>query len=182
MNSKSVTVSLWWKLHGASQLLIPRYTPRGWWECDLWRLTKSGYVEEYEIKLTVADFNQDAKKEEPARERFNRQSRQWEPTPARNKHLILSGTTEGPSRFYFVLPKEVLDRVQIPEWAGAIVVSGHSVWQTKQAPKRHQDKWEGDRDLICRTFMYRFWDRECSANGQPIPPFELTGPGLESPE
>jgi hypothetical protein len=44
---------------------MTNFTPKGWWECDLAYLTKSGYL--FEIKLTAADFRKDGEKVEVSR-------------------------------------------------------------------------------------------------------------------
>jgi hypothetical protein len=41
-------------------ICVPNYTPKDWWECDVFELTPAGYFREYEIKMTVADFRADA--------------------------------------------------------------------------------------------------------------------------
>jgi len=44
--------------------VMPNYTPRGWWECDVFELTKAEMFVEYEIKLSRADFRADRNKGE----------------------------------------------------------------------------------------------------------------------
>ena len=60
MNAERITAAIlrerWRKLR------LPRYTPKGWWECDVFELTTSGYFREYEIKTSLSDFRNDAKK------------------------------------------------------------------------------------------------------------------------
>jgi outer membrane autotransporter protein len=41
---------------------MPNYTPKNWFECDVMAVTKAGYLEEYEIKLSASDFKADSKK------------------------------------------------------------------------------------------------------------------------
>lgn len=46
----------------ARSFVIPNYTPSGWFESDIFELTKSGYFREYEIKMSLSDFRADAVK------------------------------------------------------------------------------------------------------------------------
>jgi len=62
MTSKQIQHALFDQFGNASKLMIPNYTPAHWFECDLIRVTKAGYLEEFEIKISVADFKADAKK------------------------------------------------------------------------------------------------------------------------
>lgn len=99
-------------------VVMPRYTPIGWWECDVFELTNDGYFREYEIKLSVADFKADAKKKNVV---------QWEggkrlETPRedfKHEHLALK-TPGGPVQFWFVTPENLLSAEMIPSFAGLI--------------------------------------------------------------
>lgn len=70
-------------------------------ESDFIRVTKSGYSSEFEIKLSVSDFNADAKKG----------------SVGNTKHDQLQAGKLANS-FYFVMPQEIADKVVIPGWAG----------------------------------------------------------------
>ena len=61
LSERLIQKKLYHRLFG-NRLVLPNFTPNGWFECDIWVLTKSGYGREYEIKLTVSDFKADAKK------------------------------------------------------------------------------------------------------------------------
>lgn len=99
------------------------YTPRGWFECDVFEVTKAGYMVEYEIKLSRSDFAADAKK---AKERWeiNHTSGRaaWEKKVEPTKWEQLAANQQaGPSRFWFVIPCGVDIRdAEVPEWAGFI--------------------------------------------------------------
>ncbi len=94
---------------------VPRFTPPNWWECDVFELTKSGYFNEYEVKLTLADFRADAKKERSKYRGFG------QPNAVENKHqLLAAGDPRGPARFSFVTPEGLIDRNDLPIWAGLI--------------------------------------------------------------
>lgn len=117
---------------------LPRFTPVGWWECDVFELTEAGYWREYEIKTTRADFRQDARKERVRK------------GGVRNKHDILAAhDVAGPCQFWFVCPAGVIPVAEVPEWAGLIEMSdigrGHKKYRVrdtvvKAAPRLHQEK------------------------------------------
>lgn len=101
-----IQLALWRDLQSANQLVMPNYTPKDWWECDVMSVTKAGFWTEFEIKLSVQDFRADRKKE-------RRKS-----TGVENKHLALAQRIGCPNNFYYVVPSSIADKVVIPEWAG----------------------------------------------------------------
>lgn len=161
LTAKRIQTILHRHFYAASEIIIPRFTPKGWWECDLWRLTKAGIVDEYEIKLSVADFRADATKEMRSRMKFNHETLKWDEWPSKNKHAILAGSDEGPNRFWFVMPEEVADKVAIPAFAGLISLRGWGGVDVRaRAPKRHGRKWDGDKLKLLMTFYHRYWHHE----------------------
>lgn len=152
-------ISLFWRFASASRALIPNYTPVDWWECDCWRLLKSGYTAEYEIKLTKADFLADSNK---SRQLAWQHERGWANLLETRKHdLLWSGDSMCPNTFYFVLPKD-LD-VEVPEWAGEIrFVCGEYrkfpiLLIEKRAPFIHKEKKEFEEEKLRNTFYWRYW-------------------------
>lgn len=94
---------------------LPNYTPPKWWECDMFELTKAGFFNEYEIKLTRSDFKADARK---TLENFN-----WatQTSTQRNKHQEIA-QPHGPRRFWYVTPEGLIQAAELPSWAGLITV------------------------------------------------------------
>jgi len=159
ITAKDITRILHGHFYRASQIIIPRFTPLHWWECDLWRLSKTGMVDEYEIKLSVADFKADAGKERT----------DWEigelghfvKSGPKNKHALLAGSESGPNRFWFVMPATIADKVNVPWFAGLIAVESWSgITVRRRAPKRHSQKWAGDISKLLMTFYHRYWHHE----------------------
>lgn len=109
--------------------IIPNYTPRDWWECDLFEITKAGFFREYEIKMSRSDFKADAKKK----------SRNWQWDEASNRGVITeankhdelkASSKSGPKQFYFVTPAGLVAPSELPTWAGLIEIherTGHRV-------------------------------------------------------
>jgi hypothetical protein len=159
LTEQKAIMRLFSMLRSSSDLIIPRFTPRNWWECDVWRLTKSGYIDEFEIKLSLSDFKADSLKAQTGRYHYDPEARKLVEKAARNKHDLLANSLEGPNRFWFVLPSDLADKVTVPEWAGLMALSSWGGVNTvKQAPKRHRKKWDGDRAAILQTFYYRYWN------------------------
>lgn len=127
------------KRHGKSTIM-PRFTPMHWWECDVCEVTASGYLREFEIKMSRSDFKADAGKER----------RTWDfsqpPTTERKHDLLAAGDERGPNTFYYVTPKGLLQLEEIPVWAGWIEVgrdpnSNYPFERVqKPAPRLHQKK------------------------------------------
>lgn len=178
--AKDITISLYWSLRGASQILIPRYTPRKWWECDLWRLTKADFVDEYEIKLSVADFRADLLKCQEGYE-IDPITRQYQKRPPITKHSLLATEERGPNRFWFVVPEEIRDKVEVPAYAGLLVFGSCSPCVVKQAPKRHDRKWDGNKLAVFSTFYHRYWNHEAGSKDEITPSTEPIE-GIDEPD
>lgn len=170
--ARRITNALYWSLRGASDLMIPRFTPLNWWECDMWRLTNAGFVDEYEIKLSVQDFAADIRKsrdetwEKQPDGRYGRT-----PGSGKLKHDLLAQSEEGPNRFWFVMPSELAERVTIPAYAGLIISNGLGASVSISAPKRHGRKWGGNKQHLLKTFYYRYWNHEAGTQSE-IEPFK----------
>jgi len=176
LTARQITVKLFWDLRGASQILIPRYTPRDWWECDLWRLTKSGYTDEYEIKLSVSDFKADLSKSKRTFGGYNAETKKWIEN-YRVKHDELQ-QGKGPNRFWYVVRSD-MPEVAIPTYAGLMIVDGRAIYTKIAAPKLHSKKWDGDRLSVMTTFYHRYWTHETASKEPEIDSYALDDTGRE---
>lgn len=130
--------------------VLPNYTPKDWFECDVLEITRAGLAIEYEIKLSASDFRADqAKRKEEWQWSDSKQTGEYVVTG--NKHQLLSEKdTRGPSRFWFVLAcpdGPIVPDDQIPAWAGIIHARPdpdlrHHCWleYVRPAPKLHRTK------------------------------------------
>lgn len=107
---------------GKKGVMMPHYTPKDWWECDVAHFTEARYLTEYEIKLSRSDFLADLRKE---RQSFYCRERRYSVvsggTVERKHQMIRAG--HGPKQFYFVCPEGLLRPDELPEYAGLIYVT-----------------------------------------------------------
>lgn len=128
---------------------LPRYTPAGWWEMDLFCLSKAGYVTEYEIKTTRADFKADADKRRYTDAMFRRHLPvTLELAATTTKHARLeAGDPAGPKQFFFAVPDGLVEAAEVPAWAGLVAVTAPKkagrpgrMCLKKPAPVLHRQK------------------------------------------
>lgn len=143
----------------AASFVIPSFTPDGWWENDVFEVTKARYWHEYEVKTSRSDFLADSRKRKV--ESWSVVERRLVPNEGPTKHEMLAGRSErGPSRFTFVVPDGMLGVHEVPEWAGLIVArkSNNGRWLSlitaKPAPRLH--KLAFDLKGVWPTCYYRF--------------------------
>jgi hypothetical protein len=158
VTERQIQYVIYLRNHKRFRVLMPNYTPAGWWECDMFGVTKAGYFHEFEIKLTVTDFRKDAKKK-------RQDSWQWigheqQTIPGKSKHESV-GSTKGPAMFWYVTPEGLIDVAELPPWAGLQVITerhGRYAIVAKEAPRLHREKIA---DSIIRHSLsvcyYRYW-------------------------
>lgn len=111
--------------------LMPNFTPKGWWECDVMEVTKAGYLVEHEVKVSRADFFSDRKKSR----------RVWrQPGCQEVKHELLASRECLPNRFFFACPEGLVQVDEVPEWAGLIEIRSRTPLIKKDAPRLHPQK------------------------------------------
>lgn len=102
----------------------------GNFESDFLYVTKSRFINEVEIKISKSDFNNDFNKGfwrntehgyEYARNRIKN------PDKIKNlefikKHDLLKSGELGLKGFYFAMPEELADQVEIPDYCGLIII------------------------------------------------------------
>lgn len=123
---------------GSYDVVLPNFY-YGHHECDVFRITQTDYVFEYEIKVSRADFFNDFKKECHG-----------------NKHENLK-TASGewcPNRFFFVVPKGLVKVTEVPDYAGLIYYNKSGLNYAKTAKLLHNNKFTNYRS-ICHTLAGR---------------------------
>ena len=124
------------------------------WESDIFKQLKSGYTEEIEIKISIADFKADKNKVE----KHKRIQTGLVRSVLLQKEVQ---TIERPNRFYYAVPEFMVDKIEVPEYAGLICVFEDlrrhpSV--IKKAPLLHKDKLKVGYEHLARKLAYRLCD------------------------
>lgn len=140
-NEYDVQRRLFFSLVSSSTVIVPNYTPPGWFECDVFQVTKAGYWVEYEVKLSYADFKADSKK--------------------LCKHrLLATSDSRCPRRFFYVAPRLLAERIAIeaPSYAGVIVAENGR--RLRPAPIIFRRRMSQSEIHACfKPFYYRYWDQ-----------------------
>lgn len=106
--------------------VIPNHTPRGWYESDVVEISKAGFFTEYEIKMSVSDFRADAAKGRGGTKFFSPQFAHLNKPETMKHDQLAARDTKGPSRFWFVTPRGLLNATDIPPWAGLMEAYAHA--------------------------------------------------------
>jgi len=169
MTERLIQNELWKKFNRANfKLACPNYTPVGWFECDLFAVTKSDIGVEYEIKITRKDFRDDSKK--TLKSEWRKLSSGWGREAAEGKHtLMASKSTKAPNRFYYVVPEDLITFNEIPPWAGLIYIrfipateyhaERYHIYEVVKAPLLHKEKVKASvLDHMRGVFYWRYWN------------------------
>jgi hypothetical protein len=120
------------------------------WETDLVAITKAGYVHEYEIKISHADFKNDFKK-----------PKHYSLKDAYNKQIHENRLRRMPNYFWYVAPIKAIP-LCVPEYAGLVEVAydryGLRLFMIKKPSLLHHNKIsdEGIKGLM-RSLMFKYW-------------------------
>ena len=97
-----------------NEVVIPNFY-FGWYEMDVFRLTPSGFVTEYEIKTSRADLKNDFKKS-----RIVKFSNQEGDNTEVFKHEEIEKGSYKANKFFFVVPDGLVKPEEIPKNCGLI--------------------------------------------------------------
>lgn len=113
-------------------------------EADVVSILKSGYVSEYEVKISRSDFKADSKKQK------------W-------KYFHLRIETGIPNYFYYVCPDGLIKKDEIQDFAGLIYVNNGTCSVIKKAKILHRYKHNLTRLLtkFCRVKSEREYLGSC---------------------
>lgn len=151
----------------ARNFVVPNYTPKGWWECDVFELTRAGYFREYEVKVTRGDFFADSHKSKTdwdayAKTRSERLAAGGNDVTlpsecVMNKHAsVAKGLSKGPCQFWYVTPRDLVTVDEVPEWAGLIYITkNYTELSIKAAPKLHNVK--ADTTIVAHAKGVCYW-------------------------
>ena len=107
-------------------------------EIDFLVVTKQNKLIEYELKVSRADFFQDRKKL-----KHNR---------------MLTGAKGKIYKFYYVVPEGMVDKDEVPDYAGLVYVRENLTCRTIKRAKKLTDHElsQDDQTKIYRSIMYRW--------------------------
>jgi hypothetical protein len=131
------------------------------WESDFISVTKSGYVHEYEIKTSKADYRNDHKnKTEKHGILINgfRTPDKWDLVNTRYKFTTDNKIIcQRPNYFWFVCKQGIIEEVN--NYAGLIIIKQHGgIDIIKSAPRLHKDKiTEYQKTKILTSMYHRYW-------------------------
>lgn len=115
------------------------------WECDVLSLSKSGYLSEFEVKVSRSDFLAEKKK-----------IRKWELMQAQDERTC-------PNYFWYVCPEGLILEAEIPVYAGLIYIKLDGIEIQKTAKLLHKGKKGRDKVLtkFCRISSERIYLGGC---------------------
>lgn len=113
--------------------ITTKYTGLGIGEADVISITKTGFINEFEIKRSrsdyLADFRNKSYKHKAMSERTGAELR-----PSGNIWYFSA------NKFWFVVPENLITLDEIPEYAGLIYINENSLSIIKNAPRLHKYK------------------------------------------
>jgi len=134
-------------------------------EADLFAIRKSGFCDEFEVKVTRSDFLADAKKRVSCRVLSQQESIEWYHNPegvrpdTKAKHDALQDGDLDANYFWYVVKEGICKPEEVPGFAGLIVVKDGCSLSVVQMPTRlHSRKLDMEKRFnYARKAGYRFW-------------------------
>ena len=159
------------------------------WESDKLLETKSGYIYEFEIKISRGDFKNDFKNKKdkhiilegeekygdkylPEYYRSLESNRQYSDRAAerfiehyKDSPIYLISKHRKPNYFYYAVPDDLISVEEIPDYAGLIYVSQSGGYRIiKKAPCLHKEKYNDAELKLGEKFYFNMikWKDECT--------------------
>lgn len=159
------------------------------WESDKLLETKSGYIYEFEIKISRGDFKNDFKNKKDkhiileGEERYGDQylpeyyralesNRNYSERAAerfiehyKDSPIYLISKHKRPNYFYYAVPDDLISVEEVPDYAGLIYVSqGGGFRIMKKAPCLHKEKYNDAELKLGEKFYFNMikWKDECT--------------------
>lgn len=162
-DSATIQLGLWAMLGRASRVVMPNFTPIDWFECDVWAVNLNEYAWEFEIKVSLSDFRNDAKKHTRKFQGYDGLRGPAIYAESRKHDRLAAGDPKGPARFYYVAPKGLIAAELLPSWAGLMefdpeVAVYRSIGKLVEAPLLHRVKFDRENKIKAwRACYHRFW-------------------------
>lgn len=147
------------------------------WESDKLLWTKAGYIYEFEIKISRADYKNDFKHKADKHLLFsskiekpemlqqdlfaNLQKREQKKYPQitaeQVKRRCYPENTKLPNYFYYAVPKGMIQVDEVPEYAGLIWIEDEHLFRImKKAPCLHKEKYTDAQLNLGEKFYYNW--------------------------
>lgn len=118
------------------------------WESDVVAITSSGYLVEYEIKLSQSDFQRDRRKSRHAALLAHYKGSKGE----------RSGSV--PARFFYATPPGLVGPQDLPEYAGLTYVTPDGLEKKESAPRLTKSKArKSHRTTLAKSLMWDAWNK-----------------------
>lgn len=128
----------------AYDIILPNFFV-GNYEMDVCKIMQSGYMVEYEIKISKSDFKADFKKNNG----YN----------GKSKHDNLRIGERPCNRFFFVVPKDLIQPDEVPDHCGLIYYHDKTFTLVKNAKLLHKNK-QTDRLNFYKALAFKLAFRE----------------------
>lgn len=138
------------------QLMVPNAV---WYETemDMACVRNSGFLDEFEIKMSRSDFKADFKKTHRHRKEDSDEPN-WK-VVAGNKHDMLQDGIGLPNNFYFVLKEGIATSEEVPDKYGLIWITEKGINVEREATRLHKRKLHLETQLyFAKKLNNRWWD------------------------
>lgn len=148
MTERDIQIALWYFCERTLRhSLISPNTHFYDWESDVLSVTRTGFVHEWEIKVSRSDFKADREK---------------------HRHAVLTKSyslrvVAQPNYFWYVTPPGLVNIDEVPDHAGLAYIdirkpTFHQIVVQRRAPKIYDGKVsDADKVRLMRSMMFRFW-------------------------
>lgn len=155
LNAYDLEIAIHRATWGSSDLSFNNVFMWGNFESDYVKVTQSGYIYEYEIKMSKSDYKADFEKHYKA-SKHNEGTHRYE-TVTCNKHSMIADGRSGLKGFSFVVPEGLIAVENIPEYAGLYYVEECGNFRAeciKEPPRLKAVKLDDKRkiDLLMKTY------------------------------
>jgi hypothetical protein len=131
---------------------------------DMGCVRKSGYLDEFAIKMTRSDFEADFIKKQYFRDKGIPDEPDWG-RKVGDKHTMLHDGDGFPSRFYFVLKEGIATSEEVPDEYGLIWITKRGTWIEREAILLHNRKLCLKTQLNFATQLnHSWWDKFMKEN------------------
>lgn len=128
-------------------------------ESDYLAITRSMYAYEVEVRISLADYNEDLEKQEKRQVTRGR-------LEARGQAIYETGDRVGygrPDYLYYRVPDGLVDPKDIPPYAGLAYARGGNSRKVKDAPIPRRDKFDPEAYKMAGEFYYNRWNERRKA-------------------